>query len=174
MDTLKIAILIALGSAGEVLLASPLVAGEATNRAGVDFFEKKIRPVLIEQCYSCHSAEAAKNKKLRGGLYLDSRAGLRKGGESGPVLDNAKPADSLLLKALRHDGDVRMPPKGKLAAGVVKDFEQWLAMGAPDPRDGYWFTARAIEILPFVDCGGLGLPRQASRRRCRIGGGRFR
>ena len=136
MDSLKIAILIALGSAGEVLLASPLVAGEAPSRAGVDFFEKKIRPVLIEHCYSCHSAEAAKNKKLRGGLYLDSRAGLRKGGESGPVLDTAKPDDSPLLKALRHDGDVRMPSKGKLATGVVKDFEQWLAMGAPDPREG--------------------------------------
>jgi hypothetical protein len=118
------------------LTASPLVADEKPNPAGVAFFEAKIRPVLIEQCYSCHSAEAAKNKKLRGGLYLDTREGIRIGGESGAVLIAGKPADNLLLKALRHEGDVRMPPKGKLAVGVVKDFEQWLAMGAPDPREG--------------------------------------
>ncbi len=136
MNPLKMTILIVLGVACEVLHASPLIAGEAPDRVGVDFFENKIRPVLIEQCYSCHSAEAAKNKKLRGGLYLDSRAGMRKGGDSGSVFTTAKPADSLLLKALRHEGDVRMPPKGKLAVGIVKDFEQWLAMGAPDPREG--------------------------------------
>src|SRR5262245_46856611 len=75
---------------------------------GVKFFEDKIRPVLVQACYQCHSADAQKAKKLRGGLFLDTRDGLRKGGDSGSVLDG------LLLKSLRHDGDFKMPPKGKL------------------------------------------------------------
>ena len=120
----------------QALFSSSLVAGEKPNRAGVDFFEKKIRPVLLEHCYKCHSQDAQKAGKLKAELLLDSRAGLRKGGESGPVLITAKPADSLLLKVLRHEGDVRMPSKGKLPESVLRDFETWLAMGAPDPREG--------------------------------------
>ncbi len=100
------------------------------------FFEKKIRPVLVENCYRCHSVEARKNKKLKGGLLLDSRDGLRKGGISGSALDPNKPMDSLLLKALRHQDDLEMPPGRKLPANVIADFEAWVAMGAPDPRDG--------------------------------------
>src|SRR6186713_572670 len=84
------------------LLVMPARAAEPTV-AQVEFFEKKIRPVLKDQCWSCHSAEAAKNKKLRGGLYLDSRAALLKGGDSGPSLDVKKPGESLLLQAIRHD-----------------------------------------------------------------------
>ena len=91
---------------------------------GVKFFEDKIRPVLVQSCYPCHSRDAQKAKKLRGGLLLDSRDGLRKGGDSGPVLDG------LLLKALRQEGELKMPPKGKLPARVVADFEAWLKMGA--------------------------------------------
>src|SRR5437016_5269154 len=93
---------------------------------GVKFFEDKIRPVLVQQCYQCHSTDAQKAKKLRGGLFLDSREGLRKGGDNGPLLDG------LLLKALRHDGDLKMPPKSKLPDSVVADFEAWLKIGAPD------------------------------------------
>ncbi|MBN9122537.1 MAG: DUF1549 domain-containing protein [Planctomycetes bacterium] len=102
--------------------------------AGVDFFEKKIRPALTQHCASCHSADAEKNGKLKGGLYVDSRDGLLKGGDSGPALVPGKPAESLLLKTLKYDGDVQMPPKGKLPDAVIKDFEKWIAMGAPDPR----------------------------------------
>src|SRR5262245_48167285 len=69
--------------------------------AGVEFFEKKIRPVLTQNCGGCHSAEAEKNGKLKGTLYLDSRAGLLKGGDSGPAIVPGKPADSLLLKTLK-------------------------------------------------------------------------
>src|SRR5262249_30284541 len=102
----------------------------------VAFFEQKIRPVLSAHCLPCHSAEARRARKLKGGLYLDTRDGVRKGGESGPVLVPHKAADSLLIKALRYDDDVRMPPKGKLPDAVIADFEKWVNMGAPDPRQG--------------------------------------
>ncbi len=103
--------------------------------AGVEFFETKIRPVLIEHCYKCHSHQA---KKHRGDLYVDSRDGLRKGGETGPAVVPGKPAASLLLKAVQHAaGDLKMPPPpaDKLAAAVIADLKTWIAMGAPDLRD---------------------------------------
>ncbi len=119
------------------VLSSLLCAAPAARAdAGVEFFEKKIRPVLVDHCYSCHSAEASKNKKLRGGLYLDSRAGIRDGGDSGPAVTPGKVKDSLLLKALRGQNDLSMPPKGLLPENVAADFERWIQMGAPDPRDG--------------------------------------
>lgn len=99
---------------------------------GVDFFEKKVRPVLVDHCYSCHSAAA---KKAKGGLLVDSRDALRKGGDSGPGLVPGKPEESRIIKAMRHDGDPRMPPKTKLPDAVIADLEAWVKMGAPDPRD---------------------------------------
>ena len=95
------------------------------------FFEQKIRPILVEQCYSCHSTAA---KKSKGGLFLDTKVALLKGGESGAVLVPVKPADSLLIKAVRYDHELKMPPKGKLSAAAIADLEKWVAMGAPDPR----------------------------------------
>src|SRR6516164_6245753 len=68
------------------------------------FFESKIRPVLIDNCYKCHSVEAQQVKKLRGNLFLDSRAGVLKGGDNGPAIVPGQPNKSLLLKALRHEG----------------------------------------------------------------------
>src|SRR5262249_17905689 len=89
-------------------------------------------PVLVEHCYKCHAAEAGKPK---GGLRLDSRAGLLQGGDTSPAVVPGKPNASLLLKAVRYtDEALRMPPKGKLPAAVVADREKWVAMGAPDPR----------------------------------------
>jgi hypothetical protein len=102
--------------------------------AGVEFFEKRIRPVLVQHCANCHSTDAARNKKLKGNLYLDSRAGVLKGGDTGPALVPGKPAESLLLKTLKYDGDLQMPPKDKLPDAVIEDFQKWIAMGAPDPR----------------------------------------
>ncbi len=100
----------------------------------IAFFEKSIRPVLVKECYSCHATTA---KKIRGGLTLDTRKGLRDGGETGPALVPGDPKKSLLIKALKHtQDDLKMPPKKKLAAELVADFEKWIAMGAPDPRDG--------------------------------------
>ena len=117
-------------------LASVAAAAEPAkfDASQVEFFEKKIRPVLAERCYQCHSEAARTKKKLRGGLLLDSKAAVLKGGESGPALVPGKANDILLLKALRYNGDPRMPPKGKLPDGVIADFESWINQGAPDPR----------------------------------------
>ncbi len=124
-----------LGSLIPLGFASSLQA-QALDAKSVEFFETKIRPVLAERCYQCHSEEARKKRKLKGELRLDSRAGLLKGGESGPAFVAGKPGESLLIKALRHEGDLRMPPGGKLPPVVVADFETWIKMGAPDPRAG--------------------------------------
>jgi len=129
---------LSLSALAVALVCAPTPAGadepKPLDPAARDFFEKKIRPVLIESCYSCHSAEAEKNKKLKGTLYLDSRDALLKGGDTGPAVVPGKPNESLLLKSMHYDGDLRMPPKGKLSDAVLKDFEKWIAMGAPDPR----------------------------------------
>jgi uncharacterized protein DUF1553/uncharacterized protein DUF1549/cytochrome c len=99
---------------------------------GVELFEKKIRPVLAEKCYTCHASSL---KAPMGGLVLDTNVGLRKGGADGPVVVAGKPAESLLLRALRYtDRKLQMPPSGKLPDMVIADFERWIAAGAPDPR----------------------------------------
>ncbi len=104
--------------------------------AALDFFEKKIRPVLIETCYQCHSAQAKKSGKLKGGLLLDTRQGSLTGGDSGPLVVPRKLDESLLIEAIRYgDDSYQMPPSGKLPDKVIADFEKWIAMGAPDPRD---------------------------------------
>jgi len=108
----------------------------AADDAGIAFFESKIRPVLSENCYQCHSAEAVANDKLKGGLQLDTRAGIRKGGDTGPAVVPSEVDASLILKALRHEGDLQMPPDNKLGDALVADFTRWIEMGAPDPRDG--------------------------------------
>lgn len=115
-------------------LCQSTIAAGADDAKGLAFFESRIRPVLVENCYDCHSAQALSNKKLRGGLYLDSKDGLLKGGDSGPAIVPGKPKDSLLLKTLHQTGDIKMPPKGKLPASILADFETWITMGAPDPR----------------------------------------
>src|SRR5262245_62137835 len=108
-----------------------LAATRPVDAAPSDPFEAKIRPVLVENCYRCHSAE---HKTEKGGLRLDSRDAMLRGGESGPAVVPGKPGASVLLKAIRHDDDVaKMPPKGKLPASVVADFEAWIAAGALTP-----------------------------------------
>lgn len=116
----------------------------ADDAKDIEFFEQKIRPVLVEHCQKCHSVEADKNDKLKGQLLLDSKAGLLRGGESGPVLDLKDPAKSLLLRSMKYDGDLKMPPKGKLPDSVIADFEKWIKLGAPDPRDGQATVKRQI------------------------------
>jgi hypothetical protein len=116
------------------VFALVIAVGTASADPGAEFFEKRIRPVLAEHCFKCHSAEAAKAKKLKGGLLLDTRDGLRKGGDNGPAIVPGKPAESPLIKALKYDGDTQMPPAGKLPDAVIADFEAWVKMGAPDPR----------------------------------------
>jgi hypothetical protein len=105
------------------LAAQPLDAG---------FFETKIRPVLATKCYACHSSTL---KAPMGGLLLDTKAGVAKGGATGPVVVAGKPTESRLLKALRYtDPHLQMPPAGKLPDPVIADFDRWIAAGAPDPR----------------------------------------
>ena len=119
----------------------------ADDRADLEFFEKRIRPVLVGQCYSCHSQAAAKTKKLKGGLFLDSREGLLKGGDSGPAIEPGKPDDSLLLSAMRYDS-FEMPPKGRLPKQVIADFAKWIKTLAPaveGSADGYKRLFQAIE-----------------------------
>jgi hypothetical protein len=101
-----------------------------TTEQQLGFFESKIRPVLVEHCYECHAAGA---KIVQGGLRVDHRDGLLNGGDSGAAILPKQAEKSLLLKALRHE-DLKMPPKRKLPVSVIKDFETWIAMGAPDPR----------------------------------------
>lgn len=113
--------------------ATATTAWTEETAEGLAFFEKKIRPVLAESCYQCHSAKA---KKLKADLYLDRKAGWVHGGENGTVVVPGKPSESRLLTAIRYkDNDLRMPPNKKLPKHVLSDFETWIAMGAPDSRD---------------------------------------
>lgn len=121
----------------------PATAAEP-DRKGLDFFEAKIRPMLVMHCYECHSAGAAAKQNLKGGLLLDSRDASRKGGESGPAVVPGKPGESLLISALKHDS-FDMPPKGKLPDEIIAHFERWIAAGAADPRDGVSIVA-SLEI----------------------------
>src|SRR5881628_1740086 len=102
------------------------------TREGIEFFERRIRPVLTEKCYKCHSAGA---EKIKGGLLLDSRSGWMKGGESGPVIIPGDPEKSRLIHAVRYtDSSLQMPPKEILPSSQIADLATWVRMGAPDPR----------------------------------------
>lgn len=125
------------------MLGSVLWLANAT--ADVAFFENKVRPILVSRCYDCHSEQAGKQK---GGLWLDRRAGWKTGGDSGPALSPGNLDRSLLIRSIRYfDEDLQMPPKGKLPPEELKILEQWVAMGAPDPRDAEFAHAvRKVDI----------------------------
>ncbi|MEW4490492.1 DUF1549 domain-containing protein [Thalassoglobus sp. JC818] len=106
------------------------VDGLAGSAQEIEFFEKKIRPILVEHCYECHSADS---KSLRGGLLVDHSAGLLEGGDSGPALVAGNPAEGTLMEALRYE-TFEMPPRQKLPDEVIADFEEWIRSGAVDPR----------------------------------------
>jgi Planctomycete cytochrome C len=120
-----------LGGTGILSALFPLRGlASAAPREAVEFFEEKIRPVLVSQCYECHASDS---KKVKGGLLLDTREGLLRGGESGPALVPGKAAESMLVAALKHE-NLEMPPKKKLSEEVVGDFVRWIERGAVDPR----------------------------------------
>jgi len=123
----KMLLLCALGS----LLHAPGSAAPTPEQ--VEFFETRIRPVLAQECYECHSESG----KRKGGLLLDSRPGWQEGGDSGPALVPGDPSASLLIQSIRHEhADLQMPKNGaKLDARVLADFERWIREGAPDPRE---------------------------------------
>ncbi|MEQ1859624.1 MAG: PSD1 and planctomycete cytochrome C domain-containing protein [Chthoniobacteraceae bacterium] len=115
----------------------------ALGGTGEEFFEMKVRPLLVERCYECHST----GKKTKGGLALDSRAGWQKGGDTGPALVPGKPDDSLLIKAVSYgDPDLSMPPKKKLSDAEVATLVEWVKMGAPDPREAATVKAAIVSM----------------------------
>lgn len=116
---------------------------EDAASAGMEFFERKIRPILIQHCYECHSSDS---KNVKGGLLLDTREVTLAGGESGPTVVPGKLDESLILDALRYES-FEMPPSGRLSDTVIADFEKWIAMGAPDPREGQTVRPEA----PVID-----------------------
>jgi hypothetical protein len=119
-------------AASVVVIVYPGVAPAADDGAGIKFFEEKVRPLLVEHCYECHSAEA---KELRGNLRLDNQAGWQKGGDIGPSIAPGKPKESLLIRAVGYaDEELQMPPKGKLAQADIDILTRWVEIGAPDPR----------------------------------------
>ncbi len=110
----------------------PMLAADAPSAAGLDLFEKKIRPALVAECYKCHSATS---EKLKGGLLLDTRNGMLSGGDSGPSVIPGDPANSPLLNAIRRvDKETAMPPKKVLGKDIIADFTQWIQWGAPWPH----------------------------------------
>jgi len=102
----------------------------------LEFFEKSVRPVLVERCYQCHSS---KSEKLKGGLLLDSSAGVIKGGEDGPVITPGSPEKSKLIEAINYaNPDLKMPPRksgGKLSNEQIAALTEWVRIGAPWPKE---------------------------------------
>ncbi|MEE2827384.1 MAG: DUF1553 domain-containing protein [Planctomycetota bacterium] len=105
-------------------------SNEPFSAAQIDFFENKVRPILIEHCLECHGA---KPEKLRGGLRLTSRREILDGGDSGPVVVPGKPDDSLFMSAVHYE-DFEMPPTGQLSQRDIEILAEWIRMGLPDPR----------------------------------------
>jgi hypothetical protein len=124
-----------------------------------EFFEQKIRPLLAQRCFSCHSA---KTKSPQGGLLLDSRAGWLRGGGSGSAVVPGNPDASLLIKAVRYGSALKMPPTGKLPESEIKLLEDWVKRGAPGPKEagkpiaqktgGKWWSFQPLHsaALPAV------------------------
>ncbi len=119
-----------------VVLIGPGPAGAEGDPSSeaAEFFEKEVRPLLIERCFGCHSA--SKGAEIKANLRLDHRGGWELGGDSGPALRPGRVEESLLIRAVRYrDPDLQMPPKGKLAGREIAVLERWVAEGAYDPRD---------------------------------------
>src|SRR5262245_28396697 len=112
-------------------LCACLLASTASgaDQGALDFFEKSVRPVLAEKCVACHGAE-----KQKGGLRLDTRDAVLKGGERGAAVAPGKPKESLLLKALAHTEELKMPPAGKLPDREIAALTKWVELGAPWPE----------------------------------------
>ncbi|MFM7215713.1 MAG: c-type cytochrome domain-containing protein, partial [Verrucomicrobiota bacterium] len=112
-------------------MMAPLASAAEPPPADLEFFEKRIRPVLARACFDCHSGEA---KSVKGGLRLDTHEALLKGGENGSVVTPGDPQSSRLIASVRWtDEEFRMPPKRSLAAAEIADLEQWVRRGAPWP-----------------------------------------
>jgi hypothetical protein len=114
-----------------LIVAGCTFLAPAADPAAVEFFEKKVRPVLAENCFKCHGGG-----KKKGSLALDSRAGLLQGGDKGPAIVPGKPEESRLIEAIGYkNAELQMPPRGKLPEAVVRDLTAWVRMGAPWPAE---------------------------------------
>src|SRR5262245_9574132 len=111
---------------GYALLLLPSLATAVDD--GAEFFEKRIRPLLTEKCHSCHGP-----MKQKASLRLDSLAALLEGGDNGPAVAPGKPEESRLVRAVRYDGELKMPPTGKLRDEQIADLSEWVRRGAPWP-----------------------------------------
>ena len=137
----SLAVLVAFGSWNRALAQRPVRRQADADQLA--FFEE-IRPVLVDQCFKCHSPDA---EKVKAELLLDTRENTRKGGVSGAIIVPGNAERSLLIRALHSKNpDNAMPPKGKLADNVIADFEAWVKMGAPDPREGKAVAVKKYEI----------------------------
>src|SRR5262245_47145563 len=120
-------------AAGLLLIVSPLAHAQPSSQPAADpklveFFESKVRPVLAEHCFSCHGPE-----KQRGDVRLDAREHLVKPRDEGPIVVPGQPEKSAMVRAIRHAGDIKMPPKGKLTAQQIDDLTAWVKLGAVWP-----------------------------------------
>lgn len=128
-------------SFASIFLVAIAAVGEEEDTKGIEFFEKKVRPILSQHCYECHGAEKAESN-----LRLDRDGGWLAGGDSGPAIVPGKPETSLLIVAIRHGGEsVDMPPDGKLSAEAIKVLEDWVKRGAPAP------SPNALPVRPKMD-----------------------
>ncbi|MBP87972.1 MAG: hypothetical protein CMJ64_14815 [Planctomycetaceae bacterium] len=128
---------------GLITLSPVTTRGQESIPPGqLDFFEKKIRPVLVQKCYSCHAKNA---KSIKGGLVLDTRDGIRRGGESGHAVVPGELESSLIMEAIRHES-FEMPPDEQLPTETIADFAEWIEIGAPDPREGASLIKREINF----------------------------
>ncbi len=128
-----------------------------------EFFTSKIEPILKQRCFECHSHE----KKMKGGLTLDSRSGWEQGGDSGPAIVVGKPEESLLIKMVRwSDDDHQMPPKEKLPPAEIALLEEWVKRGAPDPRvlmkkrptESDWWSLKPLVVPKMPEVAGVEHP----------------
>jgi hypothetical protein len=129
------------------MISVTLARGIEPNTAEIEFFEKKIRPLLSERCYKCHST---RSEKLKGGLMLDSRESLLKGGDDGPVVQPGLPGKSKLIEAINYQNpDLQMPPKGKLADDQIADLTEWVKLGVPWPKEEPPKPAAGAPVFDF-------------------------
>src|SRR5215204_5047224 len=119
----KFSLTAAFGLLGFSLFAIQLIAAEPDPKS-LEFFEKSVRPVLVDRCYDCHSEDSVES-----GLRVDSLAGLLTGGTRGPAIVLGDPKKSLLIGAINHSDQLQMPPKQKLSREEIAAIAQWVEMG---------------------------------------------
>ncbi len=145
MKSCLIALAVLLAGTANLLAQETSPKTETTTAADLDFFEKRVRPLLVQRCFECHSAKA---EKLKGGLLLDSREGILAGGDSGPAAMVGDVEKSLLVQAIRYDNEnVQMPPSGKLPETEIAVLTEWVRRGLPFSASiGATSTRRQIDI----------------------------